>query len=427
MLSANKVPKKNLIQNFLSADWFADYSTGGGTMSVDPVNPHKMTFTMTASAQGRLIWIPVEIGKTYTFSFKQLTGLYRIYKRKVGNHDASMVLVQDQNAGKPDTFSFTVDDTYKGFITIRLTFGSAGVFTFENLQLEVGSKTSFEPYTLVNPNASVPPVAVTLPKTNILPIDSSSYVQGSINAVDGVALTNVARIRSANIIKVTSNQNYKIMFSPSYQAEIYLMSGNTYIGKPFAWGTNPISYTIPSNVDGLKIVFRHVTDKTIGASEIDLIKPILSDMKETVNPVATLYPIKNLLPPFSQWNKSDAYTINSDYKITGSFVSGTIKSCDYTVSVEVGKTYTLSGTVSPVSGRIRVGRKSDNGLIGVVGANGSEICTFKATENQYIISIDNNYGTPVFGGTVIFENIQLEEGSLKTPFEIKKLSNLRSV
>ena len=440
MLLASKVAKKNLIQNFLSTDWFADMSTGGGTMSVDPVNPHKMTLNMSVSAQGRLIWVPVEIGKTYTFSFKQITGLYRIYKRKVGNHDANMVLVQDQNAGKPDTFSFTVDDTYKGFITLRLTFGSAGTFTFENLQLEVGSKTTFEPYQLVNPLASVPPVATKQVKKNLIP-DLVSFP----NTNDRTKL--VYQNENRLLMNATALTDYVNIQFPAKKGQLYNFwatelneNARVAIREVKADGTKTFltnltqiymshSFTTSSSVDKIEI---ECTVKTIGQCIFDKIQleegsKTTFERYQAVNPLATLYPKKNLLPPFSQWNKVDAYTINSDYKITGSFVSGTIKSCDYTVTVEVGKTYTLSGTVSPVSGRIRVGRKSDNGLIGVVGANGSEICTFKATENQYIVSIDNNYGTPVFGGTVIFENIQLEEGSLKTPFEIKKLSNLRSV
>jgi hypothetical protein len=148
-------PQKNLIKPFTDSDWFRDVTVPDPTVQI--INPYKIIMTTTMSAQGRLIWIPVESGKTYTFSFKYISGLYRIYKRKVNNHDNTMVLVQDASAGKPNTYSFTADDSYQGFITLRLTYGSAGVLVFENLQLEEGTlATTFEPYKLGNKKAVMP-------------------------------------------------------------------------------------------------------------------------------------------------------------------------------------------------------------------------------------------------------------------------------
>ena len=140
-------PRKNLIPDFKNSGWFNDMSVGGGTMVVDPTDPFKMKLTLTASAQGKLIWIPVEAGKTYTFSFGKIDGLYRIYKRKVGNHDNAMALVQNGGVGAPLTYTFTPDADYQGFITIRLTQGAAGTFSFEQLKLEEGpDKTPFQLY-----------------------------------------------------------------------------------------------------------------------------------------------------------------------------------------------------------------------------------------------------------------------------------------
>jgi hypothetical protein len=141
-------PQKNLIPPFNDSGWFQDLTAAGGTMVIDPTNPHKMTFTLTTSAQGRLIWIPVEIGKTYTISFKNCTGLFRLYRRKVNNHDNAMALVQDS---VPKPYTFTVDASYQGFITLRMTQGLAGSFVFEDFQLEEGAlSTNFKRYTLGN-------------------------------------------------------------------------------------------------------------------------------------------------------------------------------------------------------------------------------------------------------------------------------------
>lgn len=157
-------PRKNLIPDFKDPRWFSDYTTGGGTMVVDPIDPYKMKLTLTVSAQGRLLWIPVEIGKTYTFSFGKIDGLYRIYKRKVGNHDNAMALIQNGSAGMPLSYTFTPDADYQGFVTIRLTQGAAGTFSFEELKLEEGSdKSARQEYK----NNMKP--AVLYPQKNLIP------------------------------------------------------------------------------------------------------------------------------------------------------------------------------------------------------------------------------------------------------------------
>ncbi|MFE4029144.1 LamG-like jellyroll fold domain-containing protein [Priestia sp. YIM B13551] len=143
--SANKVSvSKNLIPNFNDPRWFQDDTAPGGTMEVDQNNPHKMKIVLTASAQSRIIHIPVQNGKAYTFSFANIVGLYRLYKGRVLHHDLLATLVQDAS---PVKFSFVVDSSYGGYVTLRLTNGSAGTYTFENLQLEEGyANTSFNPY-----------------------------------------------------------------------------------------------------------------------------------------------------------------------------------------------------------------------------------------------------------------------------------------
>jgi hypothetical protein len=145
---------KNLIPDFNDPGWFSD---GNPSVAINSNNPHSMNLTLTTSANGRLIWIPVELGKTYTFSFKNITGLYRFYKRRVYTHDTNMALAQSASPGMPITYTFTVDDTYQGFITIRLTQGITGTFLFENMQLEEGSvATAFEPTKLGNKKAIKP-------------------------------------------------------------------------------------------------------------------------------------------------------------------------------------------------------------------------------------------------------------------------------
>jgi hypothetical protein len=174
-------PRKSLIPNFLDSGWFGDTSAGGGTMVVDPTDPYKMKLTNTQSAQGRLIHIPVETGKTYTFSFGKMEGLYRLYKRKVNVHDVAMTLVQHAGVGLPTSFTFTPDSDYQGFVTLRLTSSWAGTMAFEQLKLEEGpDKTPFQLYV----NNMKP--AVLYPQKNLI----KSFDEMYLNSFTLVSKTN---------------------------------------------------------------------------------------------------------------------------------------------------------------------------------------------------------------------------------------------
>jgi hypothetical protein len=679
-------PQKNLIPPFTDSGWFND---GNPTWTINANNPHAMTMTLPISANGRLIHIPVEMGKTYTFSFKTITGLYRLYKRKVLVHDTNTVLVQDSNVGKPDSYTFKVDASYQGFLTIRLTHSIAGTFTFENLQLEEGAlATNFKPYTLGNKplsrrygrknlldmydsrwtlrsgttfvnrsgsrmvwdsNADYGGVQIMLNdsdfvgkeitfggkrhadtgvlfyykkpdgtpsyvglapyeqfRTITIPYGSSEcrfyvqnnsgsrgtafwsedlfiyygkdnvytpYKEGIKDAVmgfnkigditteignfiidSGVKAPNTTAIRSKDftavqpntVVRVSTDRKpltggstrifeydsqyqfirsnlsasvtthpntryvmfHAIMAGEGVNAATKFMWSNSKpailpasiypkknLVKPFTssdwqlhsnltvlggydatltastagWDASKIfvnvevgkPHTVQAVITGgfslevwengknlgahVKSSFQsRVTTPTYPVWEIRLVrdgqatgtmtikdlmisqaseKGTFEPYKFNANKEPKLYPQKNLIPPFAKWNRSAAYTMLSDYKIQGAFTSGTISSCDITIDVVVGKTYTLSGIVSPLNGRIRLGKISNGLMVGSVGANGSATVTFLATEPRYMISIDNNYGSPVYGGQMTFENIQLEEGSAATSFAPYKLGN----
>jgi hypothetical protein len=194
-LTAQLYPIKNMIPDFYDAGWFNDPTISAPAVEV--INPYKMIMTNTFSAQGRLIWIPVEAGKTYTFSFGRITGLYRFYKRKVNNHDTNMVLVQDS---VPQDFTFTADESYAGFVTLRLTYGGAGVLVFEDMQLEEGTvKTPFKPLELGNKPAEL---------TNNLLTPEGATPNAFINETTGNTSPSGAGTSSTDFLPVTEQKTY---------------------------------------------------------------------------------------------------------------------------------------------------------------------------------------------------------------------------
>jgi hypothetical protein len=254
------LPEKNLIPDFNDSRWFDDVTVAIPTVTVYSDNPYGMRMVITGGAQGRLIWIPVEVGKTYTFSFGKITGLYRMYKRKVNNHDTNMVLVQDGSVGKPDTFSFTVDDTYGGYVTLRLTHGSAATLYYENLQLEEGTQTQFEKMSLTKLKP-----AILYPKKNLYDYVSNAFELGSISSTTGLDGSILAyTMRTKGFIAVEPNTTYVYQKPLAYtQVSPYPFdSSKTYLGS----GSRPTitvvsdterKFTTPAGCFFIRLQFNH--------------------------------------------------------------------------------------------------------------------------------------------------------------------------
>lgn len=436
MLLASKVAKKNLIKNFLDIDWFNDYSTGGGTMSVDSVNPYKMTFSII-SAQGRLIWIPVEIGKTYTFSFKSMNCLYRFYKRKVGNHDIAMNMVQDGNVGKPDTFSFTPDESYKGFVTLRLTHSQAGTYTVENLQLEVGSKTDFEPYTLVNPKASVPPVATKQVKKNLIkPLTDSGWTKHA-NAVFVsdyyLKINQTASFQTSGIdVALQAGSSYTLSvdeISPNGRIYVrqtlngaftyYIVTATT---KSLSFtAVAGASYRVEFHANTSLNVEEYVKNFQLALGSIAPFEPY-----KAINPVATLYPKKNLIPDLVSFPNTNDRT-KLVYENENRLIMNATALTDY-VNIQFPakkvKQYTLWATELNENARVAIREVKADGTKTFL-TNLTQVYmshTFTTTSSVDKIEIECTVKTV---GKCVFDKVQLEEGN-KTTFERYILSNLRS-
>jgi hypothetical protein len=267
MKFAQTYPEKNLIPDFNDPRWFDDMSIQTpATVTIYSDNPYGMRMVNTLSAQGRLIWIPVETGKTYTFSFGKITGLYRMYKRKVGNHDVAMVLVQHAGIGLPETFSFTVDESYNGYITLRLTYGGAGTIYFENLQLEEGGPTQFEKMSLTKMKP-----AKLYPKKNLLPeMPLWTYT----NATGKISFPKAYRLEmNGDTAGLYYNQHTEVKYGFSYTVSAGYLTDNARVAirevkangsKVFVSNLIPsqMSYTVKPAIDTVKLEVDCTTNGT---------------------------------------------------------------------------------------------------------------------------------------------------------------------
>jgi hypothetical protein len=425
-------PKKNLIKPLTSSDWaISQHATVLG--------PYHLKVNQPVQYQASVLSkLDLKPNTLYTLSCEGITENAQFYVKRVLNGAAAYHILK--KGVEVLEFTAVAGATY----TIEFHNGTVlGEGYVLNFQLEEGKKTPFAPYELANKKAIMPIETINsdmsgaashvYPYGNIIQVKEDVRLWGYKIQVGTPTGTFDSVIYEWNngaigepLFREVVNASTSGVMNLSYRGTLLKAGKKYYIGRndPNRDNSSTGNAGVFRKTAMPPAEFKYIS--TLGGSQF--YSPAIDfpstwyyifalEIESAKNKPAATFAKKNLIPPFSKWNKTDAYTINSDYKITGVFTSGVIKSCDITVNVEVGKTYTLSGKVSPLSGRIRVGRKSDNGLIGVVGANGSAICTFKATEPQYIISLDNNYGQPVFGGTVVFEELQLEEGTAQTPFQ----------
>lgn len=412
-ISERSVPKKNLLKGFKR------FVLNNFTLA-SIANNWKASFTSQVANSNSYFPVDVKPNTNYTFSITKPSDV----QIAVFDSTATTTIVSYTTNS-----SITFNSGARSQVRLYVREMTAGVtFELSNPQLEEGSvATDFKEYELGNKGANL------FPKKNLIkPFGDDDYVFPAVSVgrytiispsrieLDATADHQYFRIgfpvKPYTVYTVSANHNGKIgIYSDDGASGI--VQYDTIQKATFNSGNRNVIRFYFSNI-GMGTGKFYVEDLQLeeGSVVTDYEPYTLINRPSSLAPKKT--PKKNLVPPFSKWATiGDNFKINSDYSISGSFVSGTIRACLTTIDVEIGKTYTLSGKVTPVNGRIRIGKKSDNTLIGVVGANGSPTLTFTATEKQYSLSIDNNYGSPVYGGTLAFDNIQLEEGSVATDFQ----------
>jgi hypothetical protein len=428
-LTAELVPIKNLIPDFYDSRWFSDQTTGGVVPTVEIIEPYKMIMTNTASAQGRLIWIPVEVGKTYTFSFTRITGLYRLYKKRVTFHDAPMVITNHSEAGKPDTFTFTVDETFNGFVTLRLTYGSAGVLVFENMQLEEGTvATPFEPLKLGNKKAEASYVQGNMIKPftdldwsfvnepNTLVLDSYKFQTATVAGINAIIVPVVGSTQYTFSVK---NPDSAIYFIDSFRDSTNLQRHT----QPAGNTDNGLTFTTHANANFVKIILRGSTSsvKICTWEEPQLEEGTRTPFKpyKLGNRPAKLV-TDNLVKPFTHpdWAMFAGIEVLSDTKLI-LHGAGNWDVSKLVVPVTVGKEYNVS---ADITGDISI-EVWEDGVINI-GSFAKETSpksrTYTPTRSTAEIRIVNG-----IKGTIdsTLENLQFIQASTKQDFRPYKEKN----
>jgi hypothetical protein len=448
-------PQKNLIPDFYSSQWFDDTTVPVPTVQI--INPYKIIMTNTQSAQGRLIWIPVEIGKTYTFSFKYISGLYRIYRRKVNNHDSSMVLIQDSVAGKPDTFTFTVDASYQGFITLRLTYGGAGVLVFENLQLEEGSvATDFSPYELGMKAASAMKKRLNQQVINSdttgtgghqYAVGNVMYVKKDIKLNDSQIIVSTAG--TFNVAVYEWQDGKGVVGQPIWKKDAYydvgtytysfggliLREGKKYwfgrydetggakVGRTIGLGT--VDYKTISTYGGARFTDSDIAFGTTyyyfyGLEVEDLDMRISTSYAGAMKP-AILYPKKNLLKPVTEWENTNIAAkslMPSSYRLE--FDADVLSYYRNTqVSISKLKPYTISAQYLSDAARVAIREVNDAGVKTFITNITAIYMSHTFTPSASAVKLEIE-ATVKAVGYCVFDKIQVEVDS-KTDFSLYEL------
>jgi hypothetical protein len=411
---ARGIPKKNLVPDFNNNGWFQDATALGGVVEVDPDNPYKMKLTISAGAQGRLIWIPVKMGKTYTLSLGQCTGLYRAYSGAVRFHSDPRWL--NKGVGN-DSITFTVDASYGEYITLRFTAGSAGYYYFENFQLEEGNvATPFEPYKEINPVSKVVPQ-----KNQVLPFTSPKWqLHANAKAIDENTLElNATAANQFSMVDLYLKPNTNYTISMGQCDGVYKINDDKAMAISSTYNQKG-TVTFNSGSSKKVTLFFHST----GAGKFIFKKPMIEEgsvatayekYKED-NRKASLVPKKNLIdfsekgmrvyggsPPSNlTWN-SGRVSFNSVGNYSGI-------QPNLSPILEVGKAYVLSFKGHNLRLVANYGT-----LVGttVVYDGGRTSLKFTPTKSTGFLAIENSSLT---NASCWAEEVQLELGSVSTEY-----------
>jgi hypothetical protein len=431
---AKLIPTKNLVPDFNNSAWFQDYTSVGGVVEVDKYNPSKMKLTTTQGAQARLIQIPVEFGKTYTLSFKTCTGLYRIYKGALRNHDDYKWLNKGNDTAG---VTFTVDASFNGFVTLRLTAGSAGYYYFENFQLEDGTvATAFEPYKGVNKKSSL------VPKGNILPpftewvnANTGNVINVTLNPTSASFYSYAAWMGIYTLVPMESNTTYTFSYKPnkfiSDDLQFYarfIDSKGVQLGG--AWplhrdstlktpvGTAKAKITAEPTTSGVK--------KQISVPRIQLEKGSAATpmaLYELAPKSASLVPKRNLLNGLNDFTLNNFVLVSQENNLKATYkaISATTSNSFFQVKVKQNTDYFFSLDM-PIDMYIGVYNADASKSISSYTGGG-----YKAfnTGNNSVIRIYIRQSTP---GTIFtVANPLLVENPLPVDFEPYQLANKMDV
>jgi hypothetical protein len=397
--------KGNLIPDFNDKGWVQDTKVAGtSSFTVDPVNPYKATMSISESAQGRLIAIPVTSGKSYTFSFGNMTGLYRLLKGKTESYNNVPIIGQDQQ-----NYKFTPDDTYGGYVTLRLTHGAGGAYLFENLQLVEGAAVPFSPMKKTNDKATLSPdknlipslkdsrwTLIADPVTKII----DDYVM-TTSAVTGINAINVPVRSGTTYTFKTENPDAAIYFIDSYNDKDVSLTRHTF---PAGNVNDTLTFTTSAGAVYVRIIFRNngTTGKVCTWKNMQLVEgSLLAPFKPYVlaNKQAKFIPKKNLvkLDP-NTWTKRTGTTSTTftgdrvDFDATLDYAGVQVMLDD---SMFAGKQITFGGERSEGCSILFYYLNTANGqqsYIGLASYENKRTLSVPATAAQCRFYVQNNVG-----------------------------------
>jgi len=424
-------PEENLIPPFTSPSWIEN-NPAGGTLAIDSNNPYRATFSGLTS-QGRTVYIPVTKGKTYSFSFigVQYPTVYRIYKGKYNYHVDSQVIGIDNN-----NISFTVDDSYNGFISVRLAVGiDNGSGAVNGLMLVEGQPKAFKPYKLTPKKANLVPRDNLLPpltqwkKTNYPAVVISDY-EGEIDPTSnytGFKIENFDIKRNTDytlsVEEITPGAVLFVAYQDSTGTNRYATANSDSLVK---------TVNIPASAKLCWVEMHYQQNR--GKARFKNFKLEEGNLKTPFKPQvlgaksANLKVKKNMLPPLTdlRWYLATGQIkgeIRGDYEYYMTLDSDRVVGLDIDMPLEANQTYTLSADAIGENARIRVVRKSDNVFLANLNNTNSPVI-FTPNTSDTFVRIENNNKA----GSYTIKNFMLQKGSVSNPvFEPYKLTNKPSI
>jgi hypothetical protein len=236
----------NGIDGFLSGKW----SLSANARVVDD-ETLELNSLSTVNDISSLI-VPVITGQTYTIRKTEGNGRFLLRKESAGGDSIF-------STSGTSSFTFTVDETFKGFLYIRLDNNlNIGTFTFKKPMLNLGSTPT--PYSKKTGERMVMPIKprVKVAKKNLF---DGVFEYGTLSTVSGVnSASDNSYMRTKNHLRCLPNATHTISNDKGYSNIIVIFYDEMLNFISFiSSGASPYTFTTPSNAKYIRFRYNGIS------------------------------------------------------------------------------------------------------------------------------------------------------------------------
>jgi hypothetical protein len=266
----------NMVDHFLSGKWNIH-------ANAKAIDAETLELNATTGTQESYIDIPVEFGKSYSFSIGESTGaIYGGYYASNGGWLSNY----GNGLQMPNNVVIPMTIPNVAFFRIRLGNGGvAGKYTFKKPMFNLGVSV---PYESKRGDRPIEPVV-----NNLIPLYTSEWLQGSRNAGNTITPQTV-RVTLKNLYPIDPLKAYRMNTGVNHKVGYFLFDENKNIIVNSGWVTGNLIIQPTAEIRYIAFNLARVDDATITPDDVVNAQPkLFTEFQQNKIPIKTISVGKN--------------------------------------------------------------------------------------------------------------------------------------